>query len=96
MMKNAKTKYEFYGQELVRIKNLLGNEPVGPKADKRKKEIVELETKVCSKNTHVHVWTVCDKLTYVVGMMGMMSVVQYVYVNGQYTVHTHMVHYFHY
>ena len=46
-MKNAKAKYEFYGQEVVRVKNLLGNEPVGPKAEKRKREISELEVKAC-------------------------------------------------
>lgn len=51
-MKNAKAKYEFYGQELIRIKNLLSNEPVGPKAEKRKKEISDLETKVCMYGRH--------------------------------------------
>ena len=45
-MKSSKARYEFFGQELIRIKNLLANEPVGPRADKRKREITELETKV--------------------------------------------------
>lgn len=45
-MRAAKAKYELLGQDLVRLKNVLSNEPVGPKAEKRKKEITDLEIKV--------------------------------------------------
>ncbi len=45
-MKAAKAKYRFYGEELSRVKNLLAVEPYGKQAEKRKREVSELETKV--------------------------------------------------
>ena len=45
-MNNSKAKYHFYGNEVVRVKNLLSNEPFGKQAEKRKKEVIDLEGKV--------------------------------------------------
>jgi hypothetical protein len=45
-MKNCKAKYHFYGHELSRAKNQLSLEPYGKQADKRKKEVADLENKV--------------------------------------------------
>jgi hypothetical protein len=42
-MKSAKAKYSFMGQDLARVKTLLTAEPYGKQADKRKKEVAELE-----------------------------------------------------
>lgn len=47
-MKNAKAKYRFYGEDLARVKNLLAVEPYGKQAEKRKREVSELEVKVSS------------------------------------------------
>ncbi|XP_019853956.1 PREDICTED: rho GTPase-activating protein 29-like [Amphimedon queenslandica] len=44
-MKSAKAKYIFYGQELARAKNQLAADPYGKQADRRKKEVSDLETK---------------------------------------------------
>lgn len=52
-MRAAKAKYELLGQDLVRLKNVLSNEPVGPKAEKRKKEITDLEIKVSDLSVYV-------------------------------------------
>ena len=46
-MKNAKAKYIFLGQDLIRVKNLLAMDPYGKQADKRKKEAADYESRVC-------------------------------------------------
>lgn len=45
-MKAAKAKYEFLGQDLVRVKNLLALDRYGKQADKRKKEVADYEARV--------------------------------------------------
>ncbi len=55
-MKAAKAKYEFLGQDLIRVKNLISLDPYGKQADKRKKEAADYETKV-----RMSVW-VCEPL----------------------------------
>jgi hypothetical protein len=74
-MKVSRLKYRFVGQELTRVKSLLPCDPYGKHAEKRKKEISDLEMRWQeTEKAYKHAVAVCNSCQYQVHKSAQQSI----------------------